>query len=335
MRTTTRTNVALLAACAAAAGCATVEPGHRGLHFSAFHGLQHEILQPGLHWTGLFDRIDDFDVTYSTHNEEIRTTSVEGLQLDMKVAVIYRPVISELYLLDTEIGTDYYREVIGPEFRSAARGVFARHSYLELLRKNEQIENEIEADLRRRTAGKRVEVASVTLEAIEYAPEIARAVQEKLAAEQDAGRQKTILENEAMRRKLDLEHQAEAARISAESALRAKQNETEVAKAQADLDRVQAESAAAKRLIAARAEAEEAKLVAHAKAEQARAINGALTPLAVMMRGYEALESLAGEGTHIMIGDWSKVPSTLFPPWLTAGAPEVARAAAASAASSP
>src|SRR5579863_2841991 len=154
-------------------GCDTVEPGHRGLYFDVRRGLQHEVLTPGMHWTGLLDHVDDFDVTYSTRNEEVRTTSSEGLQLDLRLAVIYRPIVTELYELDTEIGTDYYREVIGPEFRSAARGVFARHSYMELLRKNEQIEDEIEVDLRRRTTGKRVEIASVTLEAIQYAPEIA------------------------------------------------------------------------------------------------------------------------------------------------------------------
>jgi regulator of protease activity HflC (stomatin/prohibitin superfamily) len=294
-------------------GCATIEPGHRGLYFDVKRGLQHDILMPGRHWTGMFDRIEDFDVTYSTRVEEVATTSSEGLPLGLRLAVIYRPVISELYELDTEIGPDYYKEVVGPEFRSAARGVFARHSYLELLRKNEQIENEIEADLRRRTAGKRVEIASVTLEEIQYAPEIARAVKDKLAAEQDAGRQKTLLENEATRRKLDLEHQAEQARIAAESALRAKQQETEVAKAQAELDRIRAESDAEKRVISAKAEAEVTKLVAHAKAEEAHAANQALTPLSVMVRGYQALEALGGSGTHILLGDWSHVPNFLFP----------------------
>jgi regulator of protease activity HflC (stomatin/prohibitin superfamily) len=294
-------------------GCATVEPGHRGLYFDVRRGLQHEVLTPGLHWTGVLDHIEDFDVTYSTRTEEVRTTSSEGLQLDLRLAVIYRPVVTELYELDTEIGTDYYHEVIAPEFRSAARGVFARHSYLELLRKNEQIEDEIEADLRRRTTGKRVEIASVTLEAIQYAPEIAKAVQDKLAAEQDAGRQKTLLDNEAMRRKLDLENQAERTRISAESALREKQQEAEVAKAQAQLDKIRAESDAEKRVIAAKAEAEESRLVSRAKAEQLKAENQALTPLAVMMRGYEALESLGGANTHILLGDWSHVPNFLFP----------------------
>jgi len=294
-------------------GCATVEPGHRGLYFDVRRGLQHQVLTPGLHWTGVLDHIEDFDVTYSTKTEEVRSTSSEGLQLDLRLAVIYRPVVTELYELDTEIGTDYYREVVAPEFRSAARGVFARHSYLELLRKNEQIEDEIEADLRRRTTGKRVEIASVTLEAIQYAPEIARAVQDKLAAEQDAGRQKTLLDNEAMRRKLDLQNQAEQARSSAEFALRGKQQEAELAKAQAQLEKIRAESDAEKRLIAAKAEAEESRLVSHAKAEQLKAENEALTPLAVMMRGYEALESLGKGNTHILLGDWSHVPNFLFP----------------------
>ena len=293
--------------------CATVEPGHRGLYFDVRRGLQHDVLTPGMHWTGLLDHIEDFDVTYSTRTEEVRTTSSEGLQLNLRLAVIYRPVVTELYELDAEVGTDYYHEVIAPEFRSAARGVFARHSYLDLLRKNEQIEDEIEGDLRRRTTGKRVEMASVTLEAIQYAPEIAKAIQEKLTAEQDAGRQKALLENEATRRKLNLQNQAEQARISAEASLRAKQQEAELAKAQAQLDKIRAESEAEKRVIAAKAEAEESRLVSRAKSEQLKSENQALTPLAVMMRGYEALESLGRANTHILLGDWSHVPNFLFP----------------------
>jgi regulator of protease activity HflC (stomatin/prohibitin superfamily) len=298
----------------AAGGCATVEPGHRALMFDPHSGgLQREILREGRHWTGLFGRLEDFDITYSTHSEDIQTTSSEGLQLALHIAVIYRPVLAELYELDSEIGLNYYDEVIGPEFRSTARGVFARHSYQELLRKNEQIEDEIETDLRRRVTGKHVEISSVTLEHIQYAPELARSFEQKLAAEQEAIRQKTLLEAEAVRRKLELEHQAEQAKIRADSALREKQQETELAKAQAELDRVKAQSDAEKRVIRAKSEAEEAKLVARAKAEQSRALNQSLTPLAVMMKGYEALQALGGSGTHILIGDWSRVPNFLFP----------------------
>jgi regulator of protease activity HflC (stomatin/prohibitin superfamily) len=294
-------------------GCATmtVEPGHLGLMFDPRNGgLQRDVLKPGRYILAPNARVEDFDVTYSTRTEQILTTSSEGLQLQLRIAVIYRPVVSELYDLDSEIGLNYYDEVIGPEFRSASRGVFAHHSYLELLKNNESIENEVEESLRRRSAGKHVDIGSVTLEAIEYAPQIIKAVTEKLAAEQDAARQKTLLENEAARHKLELTAQAEQAALKAEAALREKRQEAEVSKAQAALDKIREESQASTRIIRAKAEAEEAKLLASAKAAQ----NHALTPLSVMQHGYDALKSLGGSGANIMIGDWSKVPSFLFPP---------------------
>lgn len=56
-----------------------------------------------------------------------------GRELLLRFAVIYRPIVSELSRLDTEIGQNYYEEVVGPEFRSVARGVFARHSWVSIL----------------------------------------------------------------------------------------------------------------------------------------------------------------------------------------------------------
>jgi regulator of protease activity HflC (stomatin/prohibitin superfamily) len=295
-------------------GCATVQTGHRGLLFTPGAGLHRDILPEGRHWVGVFGHIEDFDVTYSTKTEEIATTSTEGLPLVLRIAVSYRPVVADLYQLATEQGLNYYDEVIGPEFRSAARGIFARHSYLELLRRNEQIEDEVEQHLRRRTAGKHVEIRSVTLESIQYAPQIGHAVVERLAAEQDAARQKTVLQNEAMQ-----------AQLRADAALKQKQRDAELARAQAEIDRIREESEAAKRLVRAKSEAESAKLSAWARAEQARLYNRALTPLSVMALGYDALKALGGSGTHIMIGDWSRVPNFLFPqlaPFKTAKAGE-------------
>ncbi|HEX4513133.1 MAG TPA: SPFH domain-containing protein, partial [Polyangiaceae bacterium] len=156
-------------------GCAgtLVEPGHRALLFDPGNGgIQHEVLQPGWYRTacGAFTpankcpRVDDFDVTFSTAKEDVHTLSLEGLPLDLHIAVVYRPIVSELYLLDTEIGTNYFGEVVGPEFRSAAIGVFAHNSYQDLQKKNGAIEDEIEKELRKRLRGRHVEVSSVLIE---------------------------------------------------------------------------------------------------------------------------------------------------------------------------
>jgi len=313
--------VLALSTCAGCGG-AIVEPGHRALFFDPrAKGLHHEVLGPGYYRVGTYGRLDDFDVTYSTHKEDIHTTSSEGLTLDIHLAVIYRPVVSELYELDTEIGQNYYDEVVGPEFRSAARGVFARHSYVELAGRNEKIEDEIEGDLRRRINGKHVEVSSITMENIEYAPEIAAADRAKLVGEREAARQKAQIENDALKQKLAqelkaeqekaaLRLQAEQDKIEAERAVREKQNARTIAEEDAKLAKAQATAS----LIHAKAEADQRVLLARASAEERRAETRSITALEVQMHAYDALAKLGGSGTHILIGDWAKLPNFLFPP---------------------
>lgn len=368
-------------------GCAgtMVEPGHRGLLFDPKNGgLQQEVLKPGYHrHAGCFlssvcARVDDFDVTFSRKTEEIETKSVEGLPLHLRLTIVYRPIIAELYQLDTEIGPNYYDEVIGPEFRSAARGVFARHSYLELQKKNEPIENEIEAEVRRRASGRHVEISSVLLEQVTYAPEIEKAVRDRLVAAEEAARTKAHIENEAARKKremelaaeiekqrMDAEAAAEKARTEAAAAkkeletkseikvaemkaqseaqlektklelevahskaridlkLQLQRGELDLAQKEAQVEKVKAEAAAAARVAEAKGEAAARTALAKASFEEKRAETAGLTPLHVMMHAYDALGKLGGTGTLIMLGDWSKVPSFLFPkvpqfqmPWM-------------------
>jgi regulator of protease activity HflC (stomatin/prohibitin superfamily) len=310
------------------AGCygETIEPGHRGLLFDPRgQGLSHEVLRPGYHHTGRFARLDDFDVTYSTKKEDIQTTSSEGLALTLHLEVIYKPVESELYELDTEIGPNFYDEIIGPEFRSAARGVFARHGYAELQAKNEKIEDEVEEDLRRRIKGKHIDVQSVTLEGVDYAPEIAQAIRAKLAGEQEALRQKTAMENEALRKKLEIEHNAEEAKLKGEEELRAKEHEKEMAQQQAMIDKIRSDSAAQNEETKAKAEADSIMMIAKAKKQD----QAALTPLAVQLAGYEALGKLGGNGTTLLLGDWSRAPQFLFPSSLWGGTPYTSATVAA------
>jgi regulator of protease activity HflC (stomatin/prohibitin superfamily) len=212
-------------------GCgAVIEPGHRGLLFDPRRGgVQHEVLGPGYYRVGPWAHVEDFDVTFSTKKEDLHTISTEGLAMAVKVSLTYRPVLSELYDLLVEIGPNYYDEVVGPEFRSVAYGVFARHSYLEVQKIKDQLEQEMEAELRRSIHGRHIEVSSVTLEGVDYAPEIAAAVRAKLVAEQEALREKAGLEVEALRRKLELER--------AEAELRKKDLERQLAAQRAATDK--------------------------------------------------------------------------------------------------
>lgn len=304
------------------AGCygETVESGHMALLYDPHDGLQRDPLGPGYHRLGVWipfaneRHLEDFDVTYSKHQEEVRTTSMEDLALDLRVAIRFRPIVSELYLLDTEVGPNYYDEVIQPEFRSAARGVISRHSYQELQKNNQKIEDEIEDELRRRTKGKHIEVSSVTLESVQYAPEIADTIRARLVGEQEALKRKTQLENDALARKLEIERNAEEEKMKTEQLERQKEADRKIAEEQSEIDKVKAETDASVEVTKAKADSESRKMLAKATEAEKKAEAQTVTPLEVQMHAYDALGKLGGEGTTIYLGDWSHAPAFLFPP---------------------
>jgi regulator of protease activity HflC (stomatin/prohibitin superfamily) len=189
-----------------ASGCgAVIEPGHRGLLFDAGRGgLGKEVLGPGFHRVGLRQRIEDFDVTYSTRIEQLHALSKEGLAMDVELQVIYRPVIEELYDLDHEIGPSYYDEVIGPETRSAAREWFATNSFQDVTRDAHAIEDRITEAARRRVTGRHVELYAVVMTGVHYSPEIERAVRERLVLEQELAKKKLQLESESQTGQLNV-----------------------------------------------------------------------------------------------------------------------------------
>jgi len=209
-------------------GCAgaTIQPGHRALYFDPRSGgIQHEVLQPGWYRTACpfwepgnkCPRVDDFDVTFSTSKEEVHTLSAEGLPLDMTIAVVYRPIVAELYMLDTEIGPNYFDEVVGPEFKSAAIGVFAHTSYQDLQKKNGAIEDEVERALRERLNGRHVEISSVLIQKVTYAPEILQSQRERVVSQEETLRNKQLMENQASQKKRELELAAETKKLEVET----------------------------------------------------------------------------------------------------------------------
>lgn len=321
-------------------GCGrqAVDPGQRGLRYSPHDGgLKPEVLQPGsygLGWCVFRDcgYIETYDVTYQTRKESVFTPSSEGLAMDVNVIVTYRPITAELYQLHTEVGRDYYEEIIGPESRSAARNVLARHSYTTLVGNLDKVEDEIEEEVRRRIRNKHVEVSSITLEKVKYAsPEIAQAVEKRLIGQQEAARQKASIEAQAARDKTALELAAAQAKLKAETDANQARLQAELAaeksKREAELSLMQAKNQRAvlenqiaidkleaqQKVIRAKAVTEERSLLASAKAAENRAEAAAHTPYTVQAQGYEALGKLGGHGTTVFLGDWSRAPQFLWP----------------------
>ena len=209
-------------------GCVGVQikPGHRGILFDPDKtGVEPEVLKPG--WVdtmcpfwrpdGLCKKVDDYDVTYQTSEEQFHVISKEGLPMDVQIAVSCRPIVSELYLLDTEIGPEYFKKVIGPEFRNAAIGVFSKESYLDLQRQNGDIESKIEKRLRERLKGKHLEVSSIFIQRVSYDPTILEKQQQEVVSRQELETNEQLRANKYEEEKQRLKLQTETKQIEIEA----------------------------------------------------------------------------------------------------------------------
>jgi regulator of protease activity HflC (stomatin/prohibitin superfamily) len=292
----------LTAPFALSVGCgSTVQPGYKGLlNYPLSSGLQRQVYSDGFVWHSPFADMITFDVTWTTSTENVDVITAEGLHLTVQLALRYRPVQSELYDLVTDVGTNYYDEVLGPEFRTATRGEFAKYKYLDIATTNEKLENDVEDEIRRRIAGKHIEIDSVTIEHVDYPPDIASAVEQKLVVSQkaeEAQRELDLEQKEEAVKKAEAEGQAQADSISAQSA--------------ANVAKIQAQQAADNERTQAQADADADRIRAQGQADADKLVGGSLSQQVLEYLSFQSLEKLGASGAKFFLfpGEWHQLPS--------------------------
>ncbi|MFN4123397.1 MAG: prohibitin family protein [Flavobacteriales bacterium] len=159
----------------------------------------------------------------------VRTVNLEvNLDLPSKEGVNVSAEISILYKIDPKlatsvienIGRDYERSVLLPVFRAAAADITAKFMAKDMHTGNRlQIEDEIKNRMMAILDGRGFIVESVLMKSIKLPRGLARAIEEKLEAEQDAQRMEFVLlreKQEAERRKIEAEGIRDANQIITE-----------------------------------------------------------------------------------------------------------------------
>lgn len=143
-----------------------------------------------------------------TINKEIKISlpSKEGLTIESDISILYRIKAERTKTIIEDIGTDY-EKIITAVFRSAAADICARF-YAKDMHSGERLK--IEQDIARKMnelVGERgFEIEAVLLKSIVLPPGLARAIEEKLEAEQNAQRMQFVLQTErqeAERKKIE------------------------------------------------------------------------------------------------------------------------------------
>ena len=119
-------------------------------------GLTTETLKSGF-IGGSWNDILSHDVRLQSHTETVDAPSSDDLLVQLKTAIIMRPIIDEVYFLAQEIGPDFYPRVEA-ELLAAVRSVVSNYPMVSVLRKSAEIASKVQAVVVEKLKGRHLEV---------------------------------------------------------------------------------------------------------------------------------------------------------------------------------
>jgi regulator of protease activity HflC (stomatin/prohibitin superfamily) len=166
-------------------GCGTTIPGgYHGVYWQRYQGIDTTVYSDGFKWHWPWSDVLLYDTRWKTESEQVDILSLDDLHMMIELALRLKPRVNELYALHQEIGSDYYNQIVQQQFRSVARGVFAKYKYNDITKKSVEIQNSILAQLKEAIEGKHLDLNAVEIKHVEYPAIVAKAADEKLATEQ-------------------------------------------------------------------------------------------------------------------------------------------------------
>lgn len=192
-------------------GCGTQVPsGHHGVKYLKFgEGTEMgKVYSEGFQWHLPWNSMYVYRTQTQESKETLTVLSSDGATIQLEVSVWYRPIFQKLDSLQITVGPRYLDVLINPSLRGIARGTVGLYKPEEIYStKRQEIADEIRALLETQMKAKFIEIQNVIFRDVVLPKKITDAINEKLAADQDAQRMAFILKKE--------EQEAERKRIEA------------------------------------------------------------------------------------------------------------------------
>ena len=150
--------------------------------------------------------------------------SKEGLTIESEISILYSIDKNKVPFILEDIGLNYESVLIMNVFRSAAADISAQYMAKDMHSgMRSQIENQILERMDESLKQRGFIIERVLMKSIRLPEELSRAIERKLAAEQEAQQMEYVLDRErkeAERRKIEAEGTREAQKILAEGLVR-------------------------------------------------------------------------------------------------------------------
>ncbi len=178
------------------AAIAYVPAGHVGV-LTLFGRVTGEVLPEGTHLVNPFKSNNRLSVRTMELKEKASVPSNEGLIVTLDTSLLFRLNPQQAADVFRQIGPRYIEVVVEPMLRSAIRSATGTHNAIALYTgEREKIAKQINDELRIELAKRGIEVENILLRDVQLPPLLARAIEAKQQAEQDALRMSFILQKE-------------------------------------------------------------------------------------------------------------------------------------------
>ena len=162
-------------------------PGEHGVYWSRFlGGTTQLILGEGTHLKLPWDKIIIYSTRVHEFTDQLQLLSRDGLAIDTRWSVRYRPVREDLPMLHQKIGPWYAQKLVIPEVISSIRGVIGQLSADMIYSRGENaLSREIEAACKERLRRNHVILDRVLLLGIRLPEGLSVSINEKMISEQN------------------------------------------------------------------------------------------------------------------------------------------------------
>jgi len=190
-----------------------VDGGQRAVMFDTLRGgILPNVIDEGTHFMiPVIQKPVILDVR--TRPREIPSvTGTKDLQMvNIKLRVLWRPVVEELPRLYRELGVDYDERVLPSIGNEVLKSVVAQYNAEELLSKRAEVSERIKTELLKRAKNFHLTLDDVAITHLTFGREFMKAIESKQVASQEAERQQWVV------KKAEQERQAVVTRAQGEA----------------------------------------------------------------------------------------------------------------------
>lgn len=190
-----------------------VDGGERAVMFDSLRGgIRDDVRSEGTHFLiPVVQRPIIIDIR-SKAREIPSMTGTKDLQMvNLKMRVLWRPIVEELPQLYRELGTDFDERVLPSVGNEVLKSVVAQYNAEELLSKREEVSDRVKLEMSKRARNFHLTLDDVAITHLAFGREFMKAIEAKQVASQEAERQQWVV------KKAEQERQAVVTRAEGEA----------------------------------------------------------------------------------------------------------------------